>query len=148
MNIFVKLFLQPPCGPLRPCQGSQANSSKASQLEPARQKRPPASPAHRCGRSLEKAEPGQTPILSPEVKKNKVAVSPSGSQQSSRVIEYQEKVMRESESPVAPDLNVTEEYLDREDPEPKSLNKDFEASAEDIPDPVPTGDHAPCLNSF
>ena len=106
-------------------------------MAPVVQKRPPASPA--CSRARVPVVAGQTPIKSPEQKKTKVVHGGS-----ERVNAHVEDLLANSESPMAPHMNLTDDILDRELPEPKSLEKVFDKAVDGTPHDLDDG-HAPCL---
>jgi len=119
------------------CQGTSeaSNVPKENVTAPVVQKRPPASPA--CSRARVPVVAGQTPIKSPEQKKTKVVHGGS-----ERVNAHVEDMLANSESPMAPHMNITDDILDRELPEPKSLEKAFEKAVDGKPQDL---DDAPCL---
>ena len=118
--------------------GYQGTSAASNITAPVVQKRPPASPA--CSHARVPVVAGQTPIKSPEQKKTKVVHGGS-----ERVNAHVEDMLAKSESPMAPYMNLTDDMLDRELPEPKSLEKAFENAVDGKPPHDLDDGHAPCL---
>lgn len=120
MNTYFPTFSHPAL----PGAGTKTSTSRSSSVPPASHKRPPASPALGRGAVPEIPVAGQTPVKSPETKKTKVDTS-----EPTQVEQTDEDLVADAaSSPVGPDMNLTEEFLQREQPEPKCLDKAFEAT--------------------
>ena len=95
-------------------------------------KRPPASPARGTGEPLIPPSPGQTPVKSPDLKKQK-GYEGQEDASISWVDAYNEKLAAESKSPVAPCYDMDEDHLDRQHPVPHNLHSVFEGVAGECP---------------